>query len=281
MITSTLVTVKSSKSSALSRSYGAILKKIRAHETAPVRDVNQEIASKSLRILVLAVVNLQLMLSGCVHDPYRSRVLDDGNGGTKKYFFAYGKFCGPGYPPLKAGYTNIAEQTVAMWPPNDELDAMCYAHDLCYEDGGITAVCDEALQEMLIKSAPKLKGIGCHHLAGDMSIAFFAHCSIKGENESATLANRAACWTVGAPTALFFAVIETPFSFRKYPPTENSCSTSDNVDLRVTVHTFEAKYQKTIINQGHRPISIPMPADIASHARESFPDQVIDSNARP
>jgi len=222
-----------------------------------------------------------LLISACAHDPYRNRVLDDGNDSTKKYFFAYGKFCGPGYPPLKKkGYTNIAEQTVAMWPPNDELDAICYAHDLCYEDGGTTAICDQALHKMLIERETKFKGPGCNHLVGDMVIAFFAHCSIKGEDAAATVGNRIACWTVGAPIALFFAVVETPLSFRKYPSIENTCNTGDDIDLRATVHTFEAKYQKTIINHSHRPISIPLPADHTGAAQVSS-GRLIESSGSP
>jgi hypothetical protein len=281
MITSALFSGKSSNSSTFSRIYGAILQKIRPQQEVSGKDANEEMASRSGKNFVLWWITFQLVLSGCVHDPYRNRLLDDGHGGEKKYFFAYGKFCGPGYPPLKPGYKNIAEETVAMWPPNDELDAMCYAHDLCYEGDAVTAVCDEALHEMLIASAGKLKGAGCHHLAGDMSIAFFAHCSINGENRAATLGNRVACWSIGAPTALFFAIIEAPFSFRKYPPAENTCSTSDNLDFRATVHTFEAKYQKTIINQGHKPIRIPMPDDVTLRTSDPSSGRVIESNTRP
>jgi hypothetical protein len=209
--------------------------------------------------MVVALVLLQLALSGCAHDPYRNRVLPDGNGKPKKYFFAYAKFCGPGYPPLKPGYANIAEETVAMWPPNDELDAMCYAHDLCYEDGGVTTVCDEALDRMLVERKFNFKGQGCHRLAGDMALAFFAHCSTKGATEQDTWANRVVCWTFGVPATAVGAAVESPFMWRKFPTAENTCSTSDNPDLRETVHAFEDRYQKSPINFGHKPIVIPLP----------------------
>lgn len=214
-----------------------------------------------MRNALALLLILSIVVSGCAHDPYRNRVLDDGNGGTKRYFFAYGKFCGPGYPPLKLkeGYHDIATETVSMWPPNDELDAMCYAHDLCYEDGGITAVCDQALQALLIRDWSRFTGQGCHRLAGDMSIAFFAHCGIKGEDKTSTVANRLVCWTVGAPMALLFAVIEAPFMLRKFPTTENKCSPSDKPDLVSTVHAFEENYRETILNPHHKPLVIPLP----------------------
>jgi hypothetical protein len=212
-----------------------------------------------MRKLIAALALLQLALAGCAHDPYRNRVLDDGHGGTKKYFFAYGKFCGPGYPPLKPGYANIADETVAMWPPNDELDAMCYAHDLCYEDGGVTAVCDDALQRLLVENSVKFKGAGCHRLTGDMTLAFFAHCSVNGATERETFANRAVCWTFGVPATALMAMLEAPFMWRKFPTSETTCSTSDDPDLRETVHAFEDRYQKSAINQSHKPIIIPLP----------------------
>lgn len=58
----------------------------------------------------------------------------------------HGHFCGGGYP-AGAGKKNAKGVLVTMadfYPPVDDLDAVCYAHDHCYEvKEGNRVTCDD------------------------------------------------------------------------------------------------------------------------------------------
>jgi hypothetical protein len=63
---------------------------------------------------------------------------------------SYGKYCGPGVPAFTAaiGETDARIADLAsQWPPSDDLDALCYSHDYCFETLGMdSAVCDNAIE---------------------------------------------------------------------------------------------------------------------------------------
>ena len=85
-----------------------------------------------------------LFMVSCAHDPYLLRTLDDGVVGSRRYMFAYGKYCGPGYP-ANAPNTSRFDRLTQVWPPVDDLDAACYAHDYCYAANYSKTLCDFAL----------------------------------------------------------------------------------------------------------------------------------------
>jgi hypothetical protein len=108
------------------------------------------------RALAVAV----LALGACTSDPYINRQVPLGSaaasgaaGSDDVRFFLYGGFCGAGHPtqshPVGASAERIAT-LAANAPPIDDIDALCYAHDLCYEyDGHDSLPCDAAFTQSL------------------------------------------------------------------------------------------------------------------------------------
>ncbi len=182
------------------------------------------------------VVASLLALGACTGSPYRNRVLPDGLGGEKEYFFAYGRFCGAGYPPLhgKTG-DEAARALTAAWPPMDDLDAMCYAHDHCllqtYPDADD---CDGAFMELLIDESTTFAAEGCWNLVDDMSTGMFS----RGSDP----ASGAFGWfSVG-----FFQTLKAPMRpFLKHP-VEGTCNLGTSPDPAQVIEMYEQAYRDEV-----------------------------------
>lgn len=207
------------------------------------------------RIAIFATTTL-LFVSSCAHNPYRNRVVVDGAANPQRYFFAYGKFCGAGHPRLRPPYADRTAQIVASWPPIDHIDAICYAHDLCYERGGSPVTCDHVLQLMIIDSQSRVAAPGCWNLATDMTVAFFGKFWGRGLDGPETGANRTVRFFLGLPTAAFWYVLKAPLRpFLRWPD-EGTCSWSSAPDD--VVRDFARRYEAA--RDPERPaLAIPLP----------------------
>lgn len=89
--------------------------------------------------------------------------------------FRYGKYCGPGLPVQTASKDQVGVRLGVLertWPPVDDLDALCFAHDYCFEIiGHDSAPCDDAMAEALAAAARNMSA-GCRSTAGGMYQAF-------------------------------------------------------------------------------------------------------------
>ena len=64
--------------------------------------------------------------------------------------WAYGHFCGKGYPAIGAGPVDEQRAALQAITPADSIDAACQAHDLCYvEHGQHRLSCDDALVKQM------------------------------------------------------------------------------------------------------------------------------------
>ena len=205
------------------------------------------------RITILGI--LFFVLSGCSVSPWQNRQLDDGAGGQKEYFFAYGKYCGPGWPPLTQG-----QKLIDYWPPADDMDAICYAHEICYE---LTfydnRLCDSAFHRMAISYQTRFKNKGCWNLATDITIAFFAKNYGKGVNDIETSATQITHTLLGVPAAAFWAVLKTPLRPFLKDSDEGACNVGETSDPELVISTFEYKYKNLVLNRGSDEIHIPVP----------------------
>ena len=205
-------------------------------------------------ISVLSAI-LVLCTAGCAVSPYQNRTLPDSNGVPKKYFFAYGKFCGPGYPALKAG-----QKLIDHWPPADDLDTVCYAHDQCYATTfDDSDVCDSALHMMAIQYQNEFQNDGCWNVMTDVVIAFFGKNYGMSDTASGPVSGRLAHTILGIPQAAFWAATKAPLRPFLKAPIEGSCNVAADANPISIVKAFETYFAKSGLNEAKRTKFIPVP----------------------
>lgn len=211
---------------------------------------------------LILIFFLAIGISGCASNPYKNRMVEDGMGGEVERFFAYGKFCGEKYPANqeKVGSNGILRTLSEFYPPVDDFDAICYAHDYCYDFPETNHVsCDDVFHRMFIDSQFDYKGEGCWNLANDITIAFFGKNWEKGNSGSETAANRIVGTTLGIPTAMFWAILKYPITPFLSNPKEGTCNLGDEPDFHAVFMKFEGLYKDALFNKKHVQIKIPIP----------------------
>ncbi len=106
-----------------------------------------------------------------MNNPYVNREITDDAGNTEEKLFAYGNFCGMEHPVLYAAGENGGSLTdlQLFWPPVDELDTLCYAHDSCHQQlYPETSECDVAIYMILDTALEKTANAECFNLMHDM-----------------------------------------------------------------------------------------------------------------
>lgn len=194
-----------------------------------------------------------LILNGCAVSPYQNRVLDDGKGGKNEYFFAYGNYCGPDFPPAKTA----GKELLDYWPPADDLDATCYAHDYCYDttfDDNL--ICDSAFMSMVIDHQSRLEQKGCWNLTTDIVIAFFGKNWGKGKSEVETNSYQFVKTILGIPTAGFWAITKAPLRPFLNHPIEGSCNEGDKSNYSRVFKEFEELFANATLNNDGNVIEI-------------------------
>lgn len=192
-----------------------------------------------------------ILVSGC--SPYLGRtIVKDGK--AERYLYAYGKFCGPGYP---SGY-ETQTQLQTLWPPMDDMDALCYAHDQCFRASNSSQVgCDSVLLDMLIESQSKYQADGCWNDATNMTIAFFAKPYGTGHTKKDAYSSWASAWLVGVPTGLFWAAVKAPVLPVLKNSEEGTCNIGERSDPETIVEDFRRRYRKESERHGRPEIEIP------------------------
>ena len=100
---------------------------------------------------------------------------------------SYGNYCGPGVPAFTAeiGETEGRLADLAShWPPADDLDALCYSHDTCFEKLGMDSLtCDNAIEISFASYAAAFESAkpACAAQATNMAEAFRLKLWSKGE----------------------------------------------------------------------------------------------------
>ena len=202
--------------------------------------------------LILALIFLQV---GCAVSKYQNRTLPDATGAPTKYFFAYGKFCGPNYPD-----TNTGKTLQDYWPPVDDVDALCYAHDQCYAlNGDNDYTCDNALLKAAIDSQTKIKKEGCWNLITDLTIAFFGKNYSVARDSAGTISAQLTHSTLGMSFAAFWAVAKAPIRPFLSEPAEGACIAEESGNPERIIARFEELFITAGLNKNGQKIVIPIP----------------------
>lgn len=211
---------------------------------------------------LLLIITTTIWIFGCVSSPYKKRLVDNGLGEKVERFFAYGNFCGGKYP-ANLGKTDLHGKLRVLtdfYPPVDDLDAICYAHDYCYDFPlGNNVTCDSVFHKMVINSQSNYSGEGCWNLVTDMTIAFFGKNWEKGNTRIETAANQIVQTTLGIPTAFFWAALKYPISPFLSDPVEGTCNLGDEPDIEAVFKEFETLYRDSLFNYNQIPIKILIP----------------------
>lgn len=202
---------------------------------------------------VLCLLTCCLLFCSC--GTYVRRTIQHDDGVAVKYPYAYGKFCGPGYPRD----TVSQEELHAFWPPVDDIDALCYAHDQCFRAEATSQVgCDSVLLDMLISSQSKYRAKGCWNDATNMIIAFFAKPWGTGHNKADQYSSRVAQILIGVPVGLFWAAIKAPMLPFLRNSDEGTCNTGENSNPEGITSEFLERYNTESLRTGRPLITIPI-----------------------
>jgi hypothetical protein len=123
----------------------------------------------------LAYVALTVLLAGCMSNPYVTRKIASESGEERVMLFAYGNYCGPDHPidnkqEREDGRLTDLQQ---FWPPVDDVDKLCYAHDACYQNARLSSdSCDWAFYLVLQLALAQSEDPKCYNLMHDMQGAF-------------------------------------------------------------------------------------------------------------
>ena len=204
----------------------------------------------SIWILRTSLALLCLTLCSCVSVPnYQS------NAGSKPLFlaaanFKYGKYCGAGHPAfeIESGSQERKEALVSVWPPVDDVDLMCYLHDMCYEEAGShNQICDQALGATAVSYAEGFaKESGCNNLSkliGAVGAKFWGKEKNRAASAGIVVANMV--WTL--PLGLTYYALNFS-AYNKYglPTVQGKCFLNDKKKLHtyILVSDFEAQYRE-------------------------------------
>ena len=221
-----------------------------------------------MRATVSVALFVFLNLSGCATHPFLNREVPVTRwnttaieGETEYFLFAYGKFCGPGYPPDAANEAR-KEQLFRLGPPMDDLDAICYAHDYCYAetDRNNDALCDLALRDTIIdhKNHYEPEHFRCWGVATDIMTVFFGKFWQAGADFGETWGVRTSQALIGSVSAAFYGAVKLVLRpFRRFPD-EGNCNVNGYADAAAVIDVFEANYADSPVNRDGRTIDIPL-----------------------
>ncbi len=243
---------------------------------------------KETTIILFACVFYISATCGCVSVPnYKT----NGTGGSSTVDasqFKYGKYCGAGHPTFDSepGTQQRTMDLMSLWPPIDDIDLMCYAHDLCYQlTGSQNLICDQALSATAVSNTEAFsKKSGCNNLAKLIGAGLGAKVSGSEKNKSAalgiTVAN--AVWTLPI-SAMYYALNIGSIEKYGFPTSEGTCFKNDVIALHTfqMISDFEAEYREyaegfeffTRASAGFKNVSIPIPINNWSQVFPIFETQ--------
>jgi len=108
-----------------------------------------------------------MLLAGCTANPFVNRTVETESGESIRYPFAYGRYCGPNLPTPVTPDTPI--DLFEFWPPVDDIDAMCFAHDYCLQTTNFAFKdCDFAMALTIRHFRQLFRQQACYNLASDI-----------------------------------------------------------------------------------------------------------------
>ena len=213
-------------------------------------------------VLYVLLVTFTTIVSSCTgHNKYVGRTLSDGQGGVKKYFYAYGKFCGPGWPPSESEHKKL----ISYWPPKDDLDAICYAHDYCYDlTYPNNQMCDHAFrktllnyQNIFLKTVSSTNN-ACAKESQKMMSAFFIKPNGKFRDNYANKAMK-----IGYPVTLVGGAITSVLlgcaDVIVPDAEEGMCNVRTKSAPLNAIKFFETAYTDYVIEREYKTVIIPVP----------------------
>ena len=163
--------------------------------------------------------------------------------------FKYGKYCGKGHPTFASepGSEKRTMDLMSIWPPVDDVDLMCYLHDMCYQGiGSSNLLCDEALVDTARNNEERfLNNKRCVNLTRLISTALTAK-TFGSENDILTQSVMTISKTM---FMLPLALVENTMyqgSYKKYgfPENQGDCKLgNDKPYMNIIVADFESKFQ--------------------------------------
>lgn len=225
---------------------------------------------------ILLVFFLFITIYGCVSVPNYKRSNANDHFEVPAKQFKYGKYCGAGHPSFESmpGSKQRTEDLQSIWPPIDDIDVLCYAHDLCYQMvGSQNLICDQALSATAIATANEYYQVsGCRNLIKLIGTGLGA--KVTGTEKSTggstiiTVAN--AIWTLPVSVLYYSANYNTIKKFG-YPSSEGTCFVNDEHRLYTyqVISDFEANYREyakgfkkySLATPGQMAVSIPVPIE--------------------
>jgi len=201
-----------------------------------------------MKVTLFALI---MFLSSCVSTPFTNVEVETETGEAKKEGFRYGKYCGAGHPYYKTSKPQSPDRIRDLkndWPPDDDIDLMCYAHDMCYEQvGKHNQICDEAMSNTARVLAKSFKReTGCENLskliAGGLGSKFWG--KEKGKVSSSLIAIGNLVWRLPINAAIYGANYN---KFKKYgfPEVSGTCNKggAQNLHPNFYIGNFRAQYR--------------------------------------
>lgn len=116
----------------------------------------------------LGCLAIPLLLAGCSANPFVNREIETETGESIRYPFAYGRYCGPGRPLSADSDTPI--DLFDFWPPVDDIDVMCFAHDYCLQaTNRLYRECDHAMWRTTAHFRHLFPQPACYNLSSDIA----------------------------------------------------------------------------------------------------------------
>lgn len=225
---------------------------------------------------MISIFCLIASILGCISVPNYKRSQINNNSEVPAKHFKYGKFCGAGHPSFKSkpGSRQRTDDLQSIWPPIDDIDILCYAHDLCYQMvGSQNLICDQALSATAVASVNDYNQIsGCRNLVKLIGSGLGA--KVTGTEKSKrgsiiiTVAN--AIWTLPV-SVLYYSLNYSQIKKYGYPGSEETCFINNTNILHTyqVISDFEANYREyakgfkkySFSTPGRMSVSIPVPID--------------------
>jgi len=216
------------------------------------------------KIIILGIIFC--VITGC--NPYIKREVISEGGVKKTYGFAYGQFCGPGWPATNSG--SGKKQLQGHLPPVDDIDSLCYAHDYCYSlTRNNDPLCDNAFLNTMESMERKFKEEPCLLLGVDMSSAFRSKFwnplleSDPGDTFTERVEKRILPKigeiVVFAALGVIKKIMLLPALIFSDYPEEGDCNLGNAINPKEVILLFENRYYSSEFNWEKTKIEIPYP----------------------
>jgi hypothetical protein len=198
-----------------------------------------------------SLVAMVMLAAGCAASPFADRTVND-----RQFSFAYGRYCGPGYPPVLPD-----KGSEPGLQPLDDIDAACYSHDHCYAlVADADRRCDMALIHLFQQRfQPSMRGSNCWSLVHEIVNAFFVKPCKRGEGPAGTISSCLVDGTLGLAGGSIMQLLKAPITLFESPVEEGTCNIGPRADPIRIVAEYEAAYAIEARGTSRPAVAIPLP----------------------